>query len=314
VWRELEAELEEARSQIAVEVDFSDLAGAAAPSSDDPEDIYRRVRHDPRNADHVHALFRATRESRRRSRVARGQRAVVARSGERRGARAARGARSGWARAAGELAGCRRVEAAALPPGRGAADGRDLRRRHEPRAARARVGAEAPERAAQARRREAPRSEDEHRAGCALLRLGRVDPRHERAAALRRPRVGRRRRDGAGHPAVVAARQTRALRAQPARARVLRRQTPRELPRRSLPAPAVPEHPGPGGHLPRRAHDRPAAAAARRRGEAARAADREGDRALCSSRPTRTACAGTSCVSWRRAGARTCSAGRPRPT
>jgi hypothetical protein len=61
--RELEAELEEARSHVAVEVDFSDLAGAAAPSTDDPEDIYRRIRHDPRNAEHLHTLFRATRET-----------------------------------------------------------------------------------------------------------------------------------------------------------------------------------------------------------------------------------------------------------
>ncbi|MFO0551259.1 MAG: hypothetical protein U0271_22915 [Polyangiaceae bacterium] len=59
---ELERELEEARSHVAVEVDFSDLSSAAAPVSDDPEELYRRIRHDPRDATNLHALFRAVRE------------------------------------------------------------------------------------------------------------------------------------------------------------------------------------------------------------------------------------------------------------
>lgn len=59
---ELEVELEDARAHIAVEVDFSDLsATAAAPSIDDPEELYRRIRHDPRDPTHHHALFRVSR-------------------------------------------------------------------------------------------------------------------------------------------------------------------------------------------------------------------------------------------------------------
>ncbi len=54
--KQLDAELEEARSHINVEVDFSGLAPAPAPSQD-PEELYRRVRHDARDADNLHALF-----------------------------------------------------------------------------------------------------------------------------------------------------------------------------------------------------------------------------------------------------------------
>ncbi len=58
---QLEVELEEARSHIAVDIDFSDMTAAAAPP-DDPEELYRRVRHDPRDVPSLHGLFRAHRE------------------------------------------------------------------------------------------------------------------------------------------------------------------------------------------------------------------------------------------------------------
>lgn len=60
--RELERELDDARSHIAVDIDFSDVAAAAAPA-DDPEELYRRVRHDPRDVPSLRGLFRAYRES-----------------------------------------------------------------------------------------------------------------------------------------------------------------------------------------------------------------------------------------------------------
>jgi hypothetical protein len=59
---ELASELEEARAHISVEVDFSDHAGearaAAAVPEDDPAELARRVRHDPRDDASLHALFR----------------------------------------------------------------------------------------------------------------------------------------------------------------------------------------------------------------------------------------------------------------
>lgn len=58
---ELERELEDARAHVSVEVDFSDV-GAAAPQKDipdeDPAELARRVRHDPRDDGSLHALFR----------------------------------------------------------------------------------------------------------------------------------------------------------------------------------------------------------------------------------------------------------------
>lgn len=60
--KHLEEELEDARSHIAVEVDFSGLA-AAPVAAGDPEEIYRRIRHDPRDTDSLRALFDATRET-----------------------------------------------------------------------------------------------------------------------------------------------------------------------------------------------------------------------------------------------------------
>jgi hypothetical protein len=59
--RELEAQLDEARSQMAVEVDLSDVAPAAVRPShvDDPAELLRRLRHDPRDGDLLRGLFRA---------------------------------------------------------------------------------------------------------------------------------------------------------------------------------------------------------------------------------------------------------------
>lgn len=57
---ELEHELEEARTHISVEVDFSDHAGAPRPDvpDEDPDELARRVRHDPRDDGSLHVLFR----------------------------------------------------------------------------------------------------------------------------------------------------------------------------------------------------------------------------------------------------------------
>jgi hypothetical protein len=56
--KELERELEEARSSIAVEVDLSDVSSVKQAPDDDPAELARRVRHDPRDVDSLHALFR----------------------------------------------------------------------------------------------------------------------------------------------------------------------------------------------------------------------------------------------------------------
>lgn len=60
---ELERELEEARSHIAVEVDVSAFAAAPTAAPDDPDELHRRVRNDPRDEGALHALFRATKAS-----------------------------------------------------------------------------------------------------------------------------------------------------------------------------------------------------------------------------------------------------------
>jgi hypothetical protein len=54
----LERELEEARSQVAIEVDLSDVAAKAGPE-DDPVELGRRLRHAPRDTETLHALYRA---------------------------------------------------------------------------------------------------------------------------------------------------------------------------------------------------------------------------------------------------------------
>ncbi len=58
--KELESELEEARSNVAVEVDLSDVTAPAAKAvpEDDPAELARRVRHDPRDEEALHALYR----------------------------------------------------------------------------------------------------------------------------------------------------------------------------------------------------------------------------------------------------------------
>lgn len=59
---ELERDLEEARAHVAVEVDLSDfkvaVPGKVVPE-DDPVELQRRLRHDPRDVDSHRALFRA---------------------------------------------------------------------------------------------------------------------------------------------------------------------------------------------------------------------------------------------------------------
>lgn len=62
--KELETELADARAHINVEVDLSD-ATAAAPGlpDDDPAELEKRVRHDPRDEDTLRALFRLYKKS-----------------------------------------------------------------------------------------------------------------------------------------------------------------------------------------------------------------------------------------------------------
>ena len=56
--KDLEVALEEAQSHVNIEVDFSDHeAPKAAVPDDDPAELARRVRHDPRDTDSLHALF-----------------------------------------------------------------------------------------------------------------------------------------------------------------------------------------------------------------------------------------------------------------
>lgn len=56
----LEAELDDARSQIAYDVDFSDLdAPVPSVALDAPEALHRRLRHDPRDVTTLHALYLA---------------------------------------------------------------------------------------------------------------------------------------------------------------------------------------------------------------------------------------------------------------
>ena len=57
---ELERDLEDARAHVSVEVDFSDVGAAPAKDipDEDPAELARRVRHDPRDDGSLHALFR----------------------------------------------------------------------------------------------------------------------------------------------------------------------------------------------------------------------------------------------------------------
>jgi hypothetical protein len=54
---ELERDLEEARSQVTVEVDVSDFSNKPVPD-DDPVELQRRLRHDPRDEHSLHSLYR----------------------------------------------------------------------------------------------------------------------------------------------------------------------------------------------------------------------------------------------------------------
>jgi len=56
--RELEAELRRAQASINVEVDLSDVESAAQDASEDPEEIWRRARRDPKNPEAYRALSR----------------------------------------------------------------------------------------------------------------------------------------------------------------------------------------------------------------------------------------------------------------
>ncbi|MFO0662706.1 MAG: hypothetical protein U0174_02085 [Polyangiaceae bacterium] len=57
--KELETELEDARSHVNVEVDLSDISEPTrAGSEDDPVELARQLRHDPRDAESLHAFFR----------------------------------------------------------------------------------------------------------------------------------------------------------------------------------------------------------------------------------------------------------------
>lgn len=61
--RTLEAELADARSHIPIDVDFSDLREPAPPEASDPEELFRRLRQDPRDVVTLRALFRVTKSS-----------------------------------------------------------------------------------------------------------------------------------------------------------------------------------------------------------------------------------------------------------
>lgn len=57
--KELEEALEEARAHVSVEVDLSDVAPAKEVPDDDPVELLRRLRHDPRDEGSLHALYRS---------------------------------------------------------------------------------------------------------------------------------------------------------------------------------------------------------------------------------------------------------------
>ncbi len=55
---ELEYELAEARAHVPIDIDLSDLKADQAIPEDDPVELQRRLRHDPRDAESLHAMFR----------------------------------------------------------------------------------------------------------------------------------------------------------------------------------------------------------------------------------------------------------------
>lgn len=60
---DLERQLEDARATLSVEVDLSDVSAQMHPTEDDPAELARRVRRDPRDVDTLHALFRSYKRS-----------------------------------------------------------------------------------------------------------------------------------------------------------------------------------------------------------------------------------------------------------
>ncbi len=56
--KELESELRKAHASINVEVDLSEVESAAQDASEDPDEIWRRVRRDPKNVEGYRALSR----------------------------------------------------------------------------------------------------------------------------------------------------------------------------------------------------------------------------------------------------------------
>jgi hypothetical protein len=69
--RELQDELEEARAHVAVEVDLSDVSGGTSGAeTEDVAEIQKRIRRDPRDPEHFHALFRAATRAEDTDRVA----------------------------------------------------------------------------------------------------------------------------------------------------------------------------------------------------------------------------------------------------
>jgi len=85
--RELEAELRRAQASINIEVDLSDVESAAHDASEDPEEIWRHARRDPKNPEAYRALSRvyaARQELDRRFCVAQVLSALGAASGEER--------------------------------------------------------------------------------------------------------------------------------------------------------------------------------------------------------------------------------------
>jgi hypothetical protein len=85
--RELEAELRRAQASINIEVDLSDVESAAHDASEDPDEIWRHARRDPKNPEPYRALSRvyaARQELDRRFCVAQVLAALGAASGEER--------------------------------------------------------------------------------------------------------------------------------------------------------------------------------------------------------------------------------------
>src|SRR5262249_25012621 len=55
---ELARELEQARSHVAIDIDFSDIEAKDEQRAEETDDLARRLRHDPRDLESMHALYR----------------------------------------------------------------------------------------------------------------------------------------------------------------------------------------------------------------------------------------------------------------